>query len=139
MKKVPLKTYWTNTSDNALIKQLFLQSKLGFKERFEDLLQDKPIRQIIDENFVFSDLNKHREQAVWNLLLLTGYLKVVHTELTNRGALCQLAIPNQEIRNLFQQIIERWLANGFGFEWYEEFIDQLLQGDIVNFTKVYKK
>jgi Predicted AAA-ATPase/PD-(D/E)XK nuclease superfamily len=130
-----LKPYWINTSDNALIKQLFLKSRLGFKERFEDMLQDKPIRQIIDENFVFPDLDKYRERAVWNLLLLTGYLKVVKTEYTEAGALCQLAIPNREIRSLFREIIEQWLANGFGFEWYSEFIHQLLHGDIANFTQ----
>jgi hypothetical protein len=129
------KTYWTNTSDNALIKQLFLQSSLKFKELFEELLQGKPIRQSIDENFLFSDLNQYREKAVWNLLLLTGYLKVVETEYTEAGVLCRLAIPNREIRSLFRQIIERWLANGFGFEWYKDFIDQLLQGDMVNFTQ----
>ncbi len=169
------KPYWVNTSDNLLIKQLFLQSNLGFKERFEDILQDKPISQLIDENFVFPDLtgnnaaqrtssllairgentdfsplitphrgcaartaaglSKSRESAVWNLLLLTGYLKVVSIEHTVRGTICRLTIPNHEVRGLFQQIIERWLANGFGFDWYNEFINQLLQGDIANFTQ----
>ncbi len=67
------KPYWVNTSDNLLIKQLFLQSNLGFKERFEDILQDKPISQLIDENFVFPDLTgNNAAQRTSSLLAIRG-------------------------------------------------------------------
>lgn len=130
-----LKPFWVNTSDNALIKDLLLKSSLKFKDKFEILLHSLPLKQVIDENFVFPDLNKNRDLAIWSLLLMTGYLTVGAYEDTNRGPLCQLSIPNQEIRNLYQVIIEQWLANGYGLDWYEEFLNHLLNGDMEEFQK----
>jgi hypothetical protein len=128
-----LKPFWVNTSDNILIKDLLLKSSVNFKDKFETLLHGTPVERVVDENFVFPDLQKNRESAIWSLLLMTGYLTVRACEETNRGPVCQLAIPNQEIRNLYQVIIERWLANGYGLEWYEEFLNHLLNGDMEEF------
>lgn len=130
-----LRPYWVNTSDNTLIKNLLLKSAEGFKERFKLLLEGSSIERLIDENFVFSDLLKNNESAVWNLLLMTGYLKIISYQDTDQGSLCQLAIPNREIRNLYRGIIEQWLSNGFGVEWYNQFLEHLLDGDMILFEK----
>jgi hypothetical protein len=128
-----LKPFWVNTSDNILIKDLLLKSSVNFKDKFETLLHGTPVERVVDENFVFPDLQKNRESAIWSLLLMTGYLTIRACAETNRGPVCQLAIPNQEIRNLYQVIIEKWLANGYGLEWYEEFLNHLLNGDMEEF------
>lgn len=94
-----LRPYWVNTSDNTLIKNLLLNSGTGFKERFEWLLEGGFVDRLIDENFIFPDLVKNNESAIWSLLLLTGYLKIIAYQYTNQGAFCQLAIPNREIRD----------------------------------------
>lgn len=129
------KPYWVNTSDNALVKQLLLTSGAAFKNRLELLLSGRIVERIIDENFVFPDLKKNNESAVWTLLLMAGYLKVVSYDDTDQGPLCHLAIPNQEIRNLYRKIIEQWLANGYGVEWYNEFLDYLLTGNMQEFSQ----
>ena len=130
-----LRSYWVNTSDNALIKRLLLNSSAVFKERLGLLLSGDCIERIIDENFVFSDLKKHNESAVWSLLFMAGYLKIVAYQDTSQGSLCQLAIPNQEIRDLYRKIIEQWLADGYGVEWYNEFLNDLLKGDMKKFSR----
>lgn len=130
-----LRPYWVNTSDNILIKNLLLKSGEGFKERFELLLEGSSIERLIDENFVFSDLLKKNESAIWNLLLMTGYLKTISYQDTDQGSLCQLAIPNREIRNLYRGIIEQWLSNGYGVEWYNQFLEHLLDGDMIAFER----
>lgn len=130
-----LKPFWVNTSDNALVKQLLLASSFAFKDRLELLLSGGSIERIIDENFVFPDLKKHNEPAVWSLLLMAGYLKIISYRDTSQGSLCQLAIPNQEIRDLYRQIIEQWLSDGYGVEWYNEFLDHLLNGNMQEFSK----
>jgi len=129
-----LKPYWVNTSDNSLVKELLIRSSVKFKHSFELLLEGKVVGQFIDENFVFSEL-KNNETAIWSLLLMTGYLKVISQNYTNDGLYCELAIPNQEVRNLYQQIIKQWLANGKGIQWYNEFLDHLLTGNIEGFNK----
>jgi hypothetical protein len=130
-----LKPFWVNTSDNDLIKTLLLKSSTNFKEKFEVLLQGTPIEQFVDENFVFSDLQKNSDFSIWSLLLMTGYLTIRSYEDTNRGPFCQLSVPNQEIRNLYQTIIEKWLANGYGLDWYEEFLNHLLKGEMEEFQR----
>lgn len=130
-----LSPYWVNTSDNALIKTLLLKSSEGFKERFELLLEGDSIERLIDENFVYPDLVKNNETAVWSLLLMTGYLKIDSCQKTDQGTLCHLRIPNREIRNLYRSIIEQWLANGYGVEWYNQFLEHLLDGDMAAFER----
>lgn len=127
-----LKPYWVNTSDNQLVKDLLIQSSTKFKQEFELLLEDMAVEKLIDENFVFPEL-KGNESAVWSLLLMTGYLKVVSSEETLQGTVCQLQIPNLEIRNLYRQIIEQWLSNGKGVQWYNEFLNHLLTGNVDEF------
>ncbi len=128
-----LKPFWVNTSDNELIKDLLLKSSTNFKEQFEILLQGNTVEKRVDENFVFPDLDKNSEAAIWSLLLMTGYLTVRGSEPTDFGPLCHLAIPNKEIRNLYKMIIVRWLSNGFGIEWYEKFLTHLLKGEMEDF------
>lgn len=99
-----LKPYWVNTSDNALIKTLLLKSSGSFKERFELLLEGDSVERLIDENFVYSDLAKNNESAVWSLLLMTGYLKIDSSQERDQGTMCFLKIPNREIRNLYRGI-----------------------------------
>lgn len=49
------------------------------KKAMEDLLQGKTCKAHIDEEFVFNRLDMERD-AIWSLLLTSGYLKVVGTE-----------------------------------------------------------
>lgn len=128
-----LKPYWINTSDNALIQSLLLKSSQSFKEKFEHLLQGKTLNRLIDENFVFQDFESRGESSAWNLLLMTGYLKSIATQDTDQGSLCELAIPNREVRNLYRNIIEQWLSGTQGIDWYNQFLNYLLEGNIVAF------
>lgn len=133
-----LKPYWVNTSDNVLVKDLLIQSSTKFKNTFELLLEGDVVEQFIDENFVFSEL-KGNEPAIWSLLLMAGYLTVISSQETFQGTLCQLQIPNQEIRNLYRKIIEQWLSNGKGILWYNEFLKSLLTGDVDGFKENLKE
>ena len=63
---------------------------------------------------------------MWSLLLMAGYLKPVSSRETDQGTFAHLEIPNKEVRNLYRQIIEQWLSNGYGIEWYNDFIAALL-------------
>ena len=121
-----------NTSDNQLIKDILKKSPLDFKQSFEILAGGGSVKQLIDGNQVFKYLGNDPTSA-WNLLLMSGYLKPVSSELTNQGDLCDLAIPNNEVRYLYQQIVEQWLANGNGVIWYNHFIESLLTGNIEKF------
>ncbi len=127
-----LAAYWVNTSDNQLIKTILLGSSESFRTQFEDLLQNKTVKKIIDENMVFDDLRKN-EKAAWSLLFMAGYLKVISSERIEAQLHCQLDIPNREVRSLYREIIRQWLSNGYGTEWFDSFLNHLLTGNLVAF------
>ncbi len=125
-----LKPYWVNTSDNALIKKLLIKSTTEFKEQLELLLDEKPVEKIIDENFVYGDLITNHKSGAWSLLFMTGYLKAISSIETEQGFKCNLMIPNREVRSLYRQIVEQWLSNGHGIEFYNKFLADLLKGHL---------
>ncbi|CAL7964434.1 AAA-ATPase_like domain-containing protein [Gammaproteobacteria bacterium] len=129
-----LKPYWVNTSDNILIKEQLINSNVEFKEQFKLLLQGKSVEKSIDENMVFGDL-KSNIGAAWSLLLMSGYLKAVTTTLDMGNIICKCAIPNFEVKILYNNIIKEWLGNGYGIEWYQNFLSYLLDGNIEKFTE----
>jgi hypothetical protein len=131
-RKGELHPYWINTSSNELIKDLLKQAPLSFKTCFEDLMSGQEITRLIDENMAFADLNKHPD-AIWSLLLMSGYLTPVACEKKWLGVHCQLRVPNQEVNNLYRQIIGMWLSNGYGLDWYHQFMQSLILGNIAEF------
>ena len=132
-----LASYWTNTSDNDLIKEILTHSGELFRIQFEDLLNGKTIEKRIDENVVFADL-KQNETAAWTILLMAGYLKVIAERQTEVGMYCTLSIPNREVRGLYRGIIEQWLSNGHGTEWFENFLNHLLTGNLPAFEADFR-
>ena len=127
--------YWINTSDNLLIKRTLVGSSIATKEKFKTLLEGNPVEAIIDDNFAFPELESN-ESAFWNLFLTAGYLKATSQQLTPEGlTACQLEIPNLEVKGLYTRFVKEWLSNGKGIQWYNEFIERLLMGNIEAFEK----
>ena len=137
-RKGTLEPYWVDTSDNQLIKDLIKKTPLRFKEELEKLVLGDSIEKLIDEQLSFQYLDNNPD-ALWNLLLMAGYLKPSDSRRTDQGVLATLAIPNREVRNLYRQIIEQWLSNGYGVNWYNEFITSLLEGKITEFKAHLEK
>lgn len=138
VNKNSLQPYWVNTSDSALIYQLLINSSLELKEQLESLLTaNKVVEHFINEHVVFGDL-KNNEGAIWSLLVTSGYLKVSSQQITDQGTLCQLEIPNHEIRTVYRAMLESWLAGEHDLQWYNGFLADLLEGRIDGFTKKLK-
>lgn len=127
-----LMPYWVNTGGNQLIKNLLKKSPLEFKIEFKELMQGNFIEEFIDENLVFQYLSNN-SSSVWSLLLMSGYLKPVSLRQAEQGIFAHLAIPNKEVKNLYRQIVEQWLSNGHGIQWYNKFIEALITGKIEEF------
>ena len=69
-----IKLYWANTSSNALISKLLREGSKEIKTDMEALLLRQHIFTILDEQIVFQELDDN-EQAIWSLLLASGYLR----------------------------------------------------------------
>ena len=126
--------YWINTSSNDLIKLLLTKATPIVKQQFDDLLQGHSIEQPLSDNLVFNDIEK-KEEALWILLLYAGYLKVVSSELCEARLMTQLAIPNKEVRFVYDDIVRGWFSEAISFKSYDTFIRSLIQGDMETFKK----
>jgi len=126
--------YWVNTSDNALIKDLLIRSSTNFKIQFESLLQGDYVEKFINENIIFEQLNDN-ESALWTLLLTAGYLKITSIKDMGQGALCQLEIPNKEVKDLYRVFIAEWLSGVNDATVFNYFLTELLNGNVDNFEE----
>ena len=132
LKSGKVGTYWANTSANSLVGKLIREGSRDIKLSFEQLLQGQTIRTSIDEQIVFNQLNQD-ENAIWSLLLASGYLKVVSYKAANPEKddwqqEYELALTNLEVRLMFYNMVRSWFA-GSGSD-YNEFVKALLQDDL---------
>ena len=125
-------TYWANTSSNSLAGKLIRQGSRQVKETFERLLSGESIRAEIDEQIVYSMLDED-EQAIWSLLLASGYLKVKSyqayaSDFGEWKEEYELELTNFEVKAMFRSMIRRWFGS-VGTD-YGDFIRALLLGDV---------
>ena len=82
----------------------------------------------IDEQIVFDQLD-HDENAIWSLMLASGYLKVVRREFLPDGETeYELAITNMEVLLMFRKIIRQWFQNPSAH--YNDFVRALMANDV---------
>lgn len=125
--------YWANTSSNSLVSRQIQEGSGKIKESFESLLKGESICTDIDEQIIY-DLLDQDEQAVWSLLLSSGYLTVksFKTYTTKFGAWKQeyeLKLTNFEVKIMFQNMFRKWF--GCADSDYNDFIKALMQDDII--------
>ena len=122
--------YWANSSSNSLAGRLIQEGSAWVKQAFEDLMRGNCLEtEIVDEQIVYGQLTQKRD-AVWSLLLASGYLKVVKKELkknTDRWRYT-LSLTNREVSLMFEGLIQDWFAESGGS--YNDFIKALLLGDV---------
>ena len=128
-KKIAL--YWAESSSNGLINSLVQKGSSNIKMMVEELINGLTINVPIDEQIVFSELD-YSEDAVWSLMLASGYLKVVSSEELNlireSDNEYELALTNREILFMFKKMILRWFSPAKSET--NEFIKALITGDI---------
>lgn len=122
-----LDTYWANSSGNGLVSALLQKGNPQVKMRFETLLQGRTLEVSIDEQIVFNTLER-RENAIWSLLLATGYLKAEHVlrgPRMTRPIYC-LSITNFETKIMFEDMVHAWFEEG---EYFGDFVKAMLCGN----------
>lgn len=133
LDKRKMAAYWANTSSNSLVGKLVREGNKNVKQGFEELLKGKPIRTVIDEQIVYNQLDDN-EEAIWSLLLASGYLKVVTVDESAYHDECmeeieyKLTLTNYEVKRMFASMIRGWFGRTSSD--YNDFVKALLLGDI---------
>ena len=121
-------SYWTDSSSNGIVNKLIKTGTPDVKEAMAVLISGGVIEKKIDEQIVFDQLDKN-EDAIWSLLLASGYLCIESYKEVGRlkRKIYGLKLTNLEVERMFEVMIEQW----FGEEKfnYNNFVKSLLNGD----------
>lgn len=122
-------TYWADTSSNGLISRLLQVSDAKRKEDLKILLQGGTLEKEIDEQIIFSQLEK-KESALWSLMLASGYLRVASYRLDpwSKRKIYSLKLTNFEVLVMFHDMIRDWFDTGSATS--GDFTGALLAGDL---------
>ena len=121
--------YWALTSSNSLISRLIQSASIDMKMDMETLLNGGEITVCFDEQIVFSQL-ENDENAVWSLMVASGYLKVCEVEY--RGMMGKpwyhLAVTNMETLSMFTGMFTGWFADKSTN--YNSFVKAFISGNV---------
>ena len=123
--------YWANTSSNSLVGKLIREGNEQIKQTFESLLRGETICCPIDEQIVYNQLDDN-ENAIWSLLLASGYLKVLSYEQmelldSSEDVMYELTLTNREVLRMFYGMVKGWF--GVASSEYNAFVKALLMND----------
>lgn len=125
-------TYWANTSANSLAGKLIREGGRRVKESFQSLLQGEHLIVPIDEQIVYDQLDDN-ENAIWSLLVASGYLKVLQYQRFETDEIWvapnyELTLTNYEVKIMFKNMVRGWFNRNLSD--YNDFIKALLLNDL---------
>ena len=128
-KKGKYDTYWSNTSGNGLVNSLIQSGSPDIKQTMEELLKGNSFEAAIDEQIIFHQLDDN-VNAVWSLLLATGYLKIIKFEESeDDDTKYTLILTNHEVKRMFRKMVRDWFKGSTETS-YNNFIKALLLNDV---------
>lgn len=103
------KPYWTNTSDNEIIREIMISLTPDIAEILFALLQGQTVQASLNMDVIYPRITDGTD-TIFSFLLLAGYLKPVSDAVeTEFGTFMELALPNKEIRRVYNTEILSWL------------------------------
>lgn len=101
------KPYWSNTSSNTIVRELVESADEGVKGEIEKLIAGETIEKPVHEDITYEDVYRTQDN-LWNFLFFTGYLKAVSQQMEGNIIYLTMAIPNEEVRYIYQNTIREW-------------------------------
>ena len=93
--------YWVKTATNSLIGDMLADADSEVFTTLTDLLNGKEVDAIIDTSKTYDSIGSDMDD-IFSLLAISGYLRVrnpIYVDMP--GKLCQVSIPNREIRSIW--------------------------------------
>ena len=121
-------TYWANTSGNGLVGHLIQSGDPNIKMDFEKLITGGCVEVPIDEQIVFDQLDSNIN-AIWSLLLATGYLKCesIIQDSPREVPIYKLLLTNFEVKRMFEKMVGGWFEKDRSFN---EFVKAMFNRDL---------
>lgn len=135
------KSYWKNTSDNAIIRSFIEYAGNSITKKLEILLSGGYITQRIDDSLTYDYLHSS-EDNLWSILYLTGYLTQERKENLQEvlpDDVSALMIPNAEVRDIYQTTIIKWFDESAQTWDRKGLFDAVWHGDSAAITREMSK
>lgn len=126
--------YWANTSSNAILKQLLKNTSQEQQNNLLRLLRGQNITAIVDEGVVYEDIDTQVD-ALYTVMLTTGYLTAESISWGPAGQECTLTIPNEEIRGIYSREVLRKISGGESTSVLTRLMRNLLSGKADQFQE----
>lgn len=99
------RAYWSSTGSNEIIMEILAQADMEIYSKLTSLLDGKSVVAYIDTGVIYPQI-KQNPSSIYSFLLVAGYLKSIKTTVAFHGdSLCEIALPNREIRAIYQKEI----------------------------------
>lgn len=96
--------YWVQTSANLTIREIIKNLDESACEQLRELLNGATVQSVVETNIIYPSL-RDTTMNIFGFLLLTGYLKAVKTMKLEGMNICELAIPNKEVKTVYRREI----------------------------------
>ena len=103
------KPYWTNTSDNEIIREILASLTPEIAEELFMLMQGETIQASLNMDVIYPKITDGTD-TIFSFLLVAGYLRPVNAAVeTEFGTFIELELPNKEIRRVYNTEILSWI------------------------------
>lgn len=126
--------YWVNTSGNGIIREMLRRAQDETRQNLQQLLSGESVQTLIREGVIYEDIGED-EDALYTMLLTTGYLTVKNRRRGIRGLFCELAIPNREVQDVYRYEILDKMRHGRSMTRLFKLLDDLMQGKSADFAE----
>ena len=123
------KPYWTNTCDNAVIREIMASLTPDISESMLTFMEGNTVMTSLQMDVIYPAITEGKD-TIFSFLLLAGYLKPVHDPIeTESGTFAELALPNKEVKRAYNTEILFWLKKKIGNNVMNDLEKALLMGD----------
>ncbi len=131
-------SYWSNTSGNAILKDLVSNADAQTREQVVELADGRTVPHELNISTVFGDMRTNPE-AVWSQLFLAGYLTTDNVWNPDAArAVRPMRIPNHEVCESYRtEIIDRARVISGGRGNLERLQDAVVAGDLEAFDEAF--
>ena len=133
------KAFWSRTSSNEMIGRMIKTAASETYESLAALMQGTQVQALIDTDIIYPEVSGDSD-VIYSFLLVAGYLRVTGIVSTmNDNPICSLAIPNQEIKSVFQKEILNTYSAVFTGSLLRDFEVAVRTGDSALLTRTLQK
>ena len=126
--------YWGHTSGNVLLGELLKQTDPVQEDNLLRLIQGETVTAVLTENTIYPEVTDNPD-ALYTILVLAGYLKIVSRRLVIDTWAYVRAIPNREVRSIYRNEILSRLSPGRTTSYLMTTMENLMAGNGTAFAK----